>query len=131
MPFVHLNARGKPAARKTALSKAFHNWFYAGWVVVDNDWANIPPKTIRGGWEPVVSTEEFELGLAILAKRNHKPTPQKKHFYLLQGLIYLEQADGRLVKLTCSTPNGSRTANGVSYYCIPSSLFQFPLRPGR
>lgn len=126
VPFVHVNARGKPAARKTALSKAFHNWFYAGWVVVDNDWANIPPKTIPGTWEPVVSTEEFELGLAILAKRNHKPTPQKKHFYLLQGLIYLEQADGRLVKLTCSTPNGSRTANGVSYYCIPSSHFNFP-----
>lgn len=39
VPFVHVNARGKPAARKTALSKAFHNWFYAGWVVVDNDWA--------------------------------------------------------------------------------------------
>src|SRR5690606_24665097 len=126
VPFVHLNARGKPAARKTALSKAFHNWLYAGWVVVDNDWANIPPKTIRCTWEPVVSTEEFELGFAILAKRNHKPTPQKKHFYLPQGLVYLEQADGRLVKLTCSTPNGSRTANGVSYYCIPSSHFNFP-----
>ena len=77
------------------LSRAFHNWFYAGWVVVDNDWAKIAPKSVRSEWEPIVSTEEFEKGLAILAKRNNKPEPKKKYFYLLQGLVYLEYPDGK------------------------------------
>ena len=76
---------------------------------------------MRGEWEPIISTEEFEQGLAILAKRNNKPEPRKKYFYLLQGLVYLEKADGTVRKLTCGTPNSKRTSGGVSYYCIPNS----------
>jgi hypothetical protein len=110
------------------LSRAFHNWFYAGWVVVNNDWAQIPPKTIRGEWELIASTEEFEKGLAILAKRNNKPEPKKKYFYLLQGLVYLEYPDGKVRKLTCGTPNRKRKSGGVSYYCIPSRYLPNPLR---
>src|SRR5438128_1077912 len=71
------------------LSKAFHNWFYAGWVVVDNKWAHILPETIRGSWEPLVSTEEFKRGLAILEKRNKNRQHKSKNFYLLQSLVYL------------------------------------------
>jgi hypothetical protein len=63
-------------------------------VVVENEWANIPSKTLRGNGEPVVSTEEFERGLAILEQRSHKPMPQKRNFYLLQGLIYLQMPGG-------------------------------------
>jgi hypothetical protein len=106
---------------RAALSSIFHNWFYAGWVVVDNRWASIPPKQVRGQWEPVVSTEEFELGLQILAQRNLKRPHQTRHFYLLQGLIHLQQADGSLVKLTCSTSNANRERGGVPYYCISNS----------
>ena len=107
-----------------ALSRAFHSWFYAGWVVVQNDWVNIPPKTVKGEWEAIVTTEEFERGLAILAQRNHKPMPNKKHFYLLQGLVYLESEYG-LRKLTCSMPNANRERGGVAYYCVPSSPNNF------
>ena len=103
------------------LSKAFHNWFYAGWVVVQNEWASIAPKTIKGEWEPIVSTEDFERGLAILARRRQVPMPVKKNFYLLQGLVYLELYFGKVHKLTCGKPNANRTRGGVSYYCIPSS----------
>jgi hypothetical protein len=94
--------------------------------VAENEWANIPPKTLRGTWEAIVSTEEFERGLAILSQRNRKPVPKKKHFYLLQGLIYMEMPDGELIKLNCGRPNTGRTQNGVAYYCIPSSPVNFP-----
>jgi DNA invertase Pin-like site-specific DNA recombinase len=124
-PFVRVNQQGKRVPNKQALSRVFHNWFYAGWVVAENEWANIPPKTLRGNWQPVVSTEEFEMGLAILARRNRKPVPQKKHFYLLQGLIYLQMPGGELVKLTCARPNATRTPEGVCYYCVPSSSLNF------
>ncbi|NJO82528.1 MAG: recombinase family protein [Blastochloris sp.] len=124
-PFIRINKKGRRVSNKQAVSRAFHNWFYAGWVVVENEWANIPPKTLRGNWEPVVSTEEFERGLAILEQRSHKPMPQKKNFYLLQGLLYLQMPGGELVKLTCSRPNSSRTPEGASYYCVPSSSLNF------
>lgn len=120
-PFVEVDEKGERTPYIQQLSRVFHNWLYAGWVVVDNDWAKIAPKTVRGEWEPIVSTAEFEKGLAILAKRNNKPEPRKKYFYLLQGLVYLEQHNGSVRKLTCSTPNSKRTSGGVSYYCIPSS----------
>jgi hypothetical protein len=93
--------------------------------VVDNDWITVPPKQIRGHWEPVVTTEEFERGLAILHQRNQNRTHQAQHFYLLQRLVYLEQADGSLVKLSCSTPNANRERGGVSYYCVGSTNLNF------
>jgi len=128
-PFVEIkksrkHPEGIHLAHDQILSRAFHNWFYAGWAVVQNDWINIPPKTVKGEWEAVVSTEDFERGLAILAGRNHKPMPTKKHFYLLQGLVYLEDEDG-LHKLTCGKPNANRARGGVSYYCVPSSANNF------
>ena len=128
VPFMRINRRGKLVPNKQALSRAFHNWFYAGWVVTENEWASIPPKTVRGQWDPIVTTEEFELGLGILARRNHKPTPKKHTFYLLQGMVYLQEEGDRLTKLICSRPNRKRTSNGVTYYCIPSSNFNFPCK---
>lgn len=124
-PFVNVNRYGERTAYIQQLSRVFHNWHYAGWVVVDNDWANIPPKTVKAEWDPVVSTEEFEQGLAILAKRSHMPTPNKRYFYLLQGLVYLQQADGKIRKLSCGRPNANRARGGVSYYCIQSSNQNF------
>ncbi len=126
-PFIQFDRLDRTVYRRKDLSKVFHNWFYAGWVVADNDWAKIPPKTIRGTWEPIVSTEEFEMGLSILAKRNHMPQPQKHNFYLLQGLLYLERSrsHGKLIKLTCSKPNPRRPAGGTPYYCVSSSNFNY------
>lgn len=124
-PFVKISKTGKRRPCFQTLSRSFHNWFYAGWIVVENDWANIAPKTVRGQWDPIVSTEEFEQGLAILARRSQTPTPDKRHFYLLQGLVYLETSTGELRKLTCSKPNANRFRGGVEYYCIPSSNINF------
>ena len=128
-PFIEVRQnRAKGEAEHIAhiqlLSRAFHNWFYAGWVVAQNEWVNIAPKTVKGEREAVVSTEEFERGLAILAQRTFRPMPNKRHFYLLQGLVYLEM-DGKLRKLTCGKPNANRERGGVSYYCVPSSATNF------
>jgi hypothetical protein len=125
-PFIGENKQGFPITDRGTLTKTFHNWFYAGWIVVDNNMTCIPPKTLRGNWEAIVTTEMFEQGLMILAKRDHKPIPHKKHFYLLQGMVYLERANGHLVKLSCGRPNCQRTPDGVTYYCIPSSAINFP-----
>lgn len=68
-PFVLVGQKGgrRPAIDK--LMRAFTDWTYAGWVVSEED--GIAPKTIRGKWEPLVSTEDFETGLAILTRLDH------------------------------------------------------------
>ncbi len=65
-PFVIVGKTGTRRPRTDKLLRAFHDWTYAGWVVSECD--NITPKTIRGKWEPLVSTEDFETGLAILQR---------------------------------------------------------------
>lgn len=118
--FVEVKANGKRKANKNTLSNIFHNWFYAGWVVSDK--AEIPPKSVRGQWKALVTTEEFERGLEILAHRNRHRVVKRKHDYLLKGLIYVELPDERKpVKLTGSTSNTRRSGGGTAYYCVPSS----------
>jgi len=70
-PFVEVKANGKRKANYNSMAYSFHNWAYAGWIV--NEEMGILPKTLRGDWEPIVTTQEFERGLDILAKRSrHK-----------------------------------------------------------
>lgn len=90
-PFVKVEPDGTRITAKTTISAIFRNWFYAGWVVTKNEYCTIPPKQVRGKWEPIVTTEEFEKGLAVLAKRNKTRMPAAKQFYLLQGIVYLEE----------------------------------------
>jgi hypothetical protein len=66
-----VSASGKRKTPANGLSHIFKNWFYAGWVVSEK--ANIPPKTAQGQWKPLVMTEKFEQGLAILAARQQHP----------------------------------------------------------
>ena len=119
-PFVEVKPDGKRKANLNTLSHIFHNWFYAGWVVSDK--AGIPPKTVRGHWQPLLTTEEFEHGLEILARRSRYRVARRKHDYLLKGMIYIELPnDPEPVKLTGSTSNVSRSGGGTAYYCIPAS----------
>jgi len=127
-PFVSLDTHGNHHHPLNVVSRVFHNWFYSGWVVVDTDWATIPPKTLRGNWTPIVTTEEFEAGMSILSRRNKARDHRKKHFYLLQGLIALEHPDSTLTKLTCSMPNANRARGGVSYYCMERKNLNFLCR---
>ena len=122
-PFVQVKPNGKRAANTSTLAAIFHNWTYAGWVTSKS--GKVPPKTILGNWEPLVSTEEFERGLAILDQRDLKRGRERKHEYLLKGLIYLGAPNNGLIRLTCSTSNASRIGGGTSYYCIARSDINF------
>jgi site-specific DNA recombinase len=123
-PFVEINKSGKRKDNTNTLSTIFHNWTYAGWLT--SKAGNIPPRTIRGEWEPIVTTEEFERGLEILGKRSQHRVVQCKHDYLLKGIIYYDHGHGKgLEKLTGSTPNASRPGGGTAYYCVPRSEINF------
>ncbi|MBE2271880.1 MAG: recombinase family protein, partial [Anaerolinea sp.] len=122
-PFVEVSRQGKRRANITTLSHAFHNWAYAGWVVSLKN--GVLPKTVRGNWEPIVTTEEFERGLAILEERTRSRAAKRKREYLLKSIISYIDADGTQWKLTCSTPNASRSGGGTPYYCVPRSNINF------
>src|SRR5215207_2667992 len=62
------------------------------------------------------STEEFELGLEILQRRNAHRTVRRTQEYLLVGLLYHKQPNGKLTRLTGSTSNASRPGGGTPYY---------------
>lgn len=123
-PFIEINPDGKRKANTNTLAAIFHNWTYAGWVTSKT--RNIPPKTLRGSWEPLITTEELERGIAILDERDQKRGRNRRHDYLLKGLVYFGHNDHRgLTKLTCSTSNSSRSGGGTPYYCIGRSNINF------
>lgn len=68
-PFVVVSKTGKRRPVTEKLLRGFQDWTYAGWVVSESD--GITPKTIRGNWEALVSTEDFEAGLVILERLHH------------------------------------------------------------
>jgi site-specific DNA recombinase len=123
-PFVEFTKNGQRKPNTNTLSAIFHNWAYAGWLT--SKAGKVLPKTIRGDWEPIVTTEEFERGLSILNKRNQHRVVRRKHDYLLKGFIYYEHHKTKAMeKLTGSTSNASRSGGGTSYYCIPRSSINF------
>ncbi|MBK8030476.1 MAG: recombinase family protein [Chloroflexi bacterium] len=66
-PFVMVSPKvGKLKPITDGLLRGFQDWTYAGWVVSECD--GITPKTVRGDWEPLISTEDFEAGLLILER---------------------------------------------------------------
>jgi hypothetical protein len=65
-PFVVVKKNGEHKPLTDKLRRAFQDWTYAGWVVSECD--QIAPKTLRGNWEPIISTDDFEMGLAILQR---------------------------------------------------------------
>ncbi len=76
------------------------------------------PKTVRGNWEPIVTTEEFERAQEILVRRNAHRTVRRKQFYLLTGLVFLRRKDGKLRRMSGSTSNAGRHGGGTPYYRI-------------
>lgn len=74
-PFLEIGNSGLTRIFTSKLVRAFQNWTYAGWVVSEHD--RIDPKTIRGTWEPLITTEAFEAGLGRLSKL--QPSPPTNH----------------------------------------------------
>lgn len=114
--FVTITDEGKRKRNRTALSRVFHNPFYAGLLKTYDE--NGSPVVRRGEWEPIVTLEEFEAGEQRLKERDKNRNHRPDNFYLLQGKVHLQQTNGKLKRLTCSTVNKNRARGGmVSHYC--------------
>lgn len=129
-PFIQVKANGKRKANYNTMAYIFHNWTHAGWIV--NEEKGILPKTQRGNWEPIVSTQEFERGLEILEKRTQHRYARRKHNYLLRGLVFLSAAPSdptkpgeKLYRLTCSTSNIGRSGGGTAHYRLQKHPIHF------
>jgi hypothetical protein len=93
------------------LHKIFHNPFYAGWVTSER--FGIKIGEVRGRWESVVSTDDFQKGLAILHKHDNQKSRVQNHFYLLCNLLWAE-VERKPFKMYVSTPSGK--PKSYSYY---------------
>ena len=67
-PFVEIR-NGKPKANCSGLLRIFRNPTYASLIWLDEKDSDQPPHYITGNWEPLVTREEYEQGLAILKCR--------------------------------------------------------------
>jgi DNA invertase Pin-like site-specific DNA recombinase len=104
----------KSSTRKTArnrLHEIFYNPFYAGWAVSER--FDIKFGDVQGQWEPVVTTEQFERGKAILFRNGKNRSNFKRQDYLLRNMLYIKVWN-RHYKMYGSTPTG-RNQN-YSYY---------------
>ncbi len=101
-------ATGQHCDAQNTLDKVFHNGFYAGWVVSKR--FGIAYGEVRGTWEPIVTSEEFERGLKILREHDAEKSRNKRRFYLLRGLLWI-QTGNTLYRMYVSTPRGK-----YSYY---------------
>ena len=101
-------------------------------------WARLDASGIaatRCNCEPIVSTEEFERGLAILEQRNLNRIARRRHIYLLKGMIYLTadpkdptQPGDKLYRMVGSTSNLGRKGGGTSHYRIDNHPIHFLCR---
>ena len=102
---------GKRLDAANRLHKIFHNPFYAGWIVSER--FGIRLGEVRGQWEPIITMQEYEKGLAILHQHDANKSRNKVHHYLLRGVLWAKE-DGKRYKMFGSTPSGY--SRSYSYY---------------
>jgi hypothetical protein len=108
----------KSGSRKTArnrLHEVFHNPFYAGWATSER--FDIKMGEVRGQWDPVVTTEQFERGKTILLRHGKNRSNFKRQQYLLRNMLYIQVGE-RQYKMFGSTPSGH--SQSYSYYITHS-----------
>lgn len=102
LPWVWNDARtGKRMAAKTRLNWIFHNPFYAGWAASEK--FGIKVGEVRGIWEPIITHAEFQRGIDILKKHDLDKSRDRRHFYLLKGLLWM-RINGKAYKMAGSSP---------------------------
>lgn len=74
---------------------------------------------VRGQWEPVITTEQYQRGIDILHKHDGEKSRVWKVIYLLRGLLYV-QLEGQTLKMYSSTPTGH--SQSYSYYITHAKL---------
>ncbi len=85
--WVWEDENGQECCALSHISRSFHLPFYAGWVVSPE--YGIQRGEVRGNWEPLVTDQEFDEGLAILLRNDENKVRQKRHVYMLSGLLYM------------------------------------------
>lgn len=104
----------KSGARRTAsnrLHEIFHNPFYAGWA--HSERFGIAYGEVRGKWEPIVTTTEYEQGIKILHRNYKDKSRERRHFYLLKKILWVEVNNHRC-RMYGSTPSGR--SRSYAYY---------------
>jgi site-specific DNA recombinase len=110
-PWAYVDSQGRYVTLRNRLTQIFHNPFYAGWVYSKK--YGIVAGQIRGNWEPIVTTEEFERGVEILSHHDGYRARKTRHSYLLKKLLWVRKGD-RLYRLYSSTSRGRHAY--YSYY---------------
>jgi DNA invertase Pin-like site-specific DNA recombinase len=108
---------GRRHRSSNRLHEIFHNPFYAGWAASDR--FNVKMGEVRGKWEPVVNTEEFERGRETLLKNGSNKSRFKRNHYLLRNLLWVQVGDEQF-KMFGSTPSGRYQS--YSYYITHTEL---------
>ena len=115
---------GQRRQAKNNLQAIFCKPLYAGWVTSKR--FGIVMGEVRGDWEPVITTEEFERGIAILRKHDLNKSRPRRKFYLLRGLLWVE-VDGRCYKMYGSPHRRSQSYPYYVTHARPAgSRFAFP-----
>jgi hypothetical protein len=87
-PWIEVDPKtGRLKYATSHISRSFHSPFYAGWVTSET--YGIKRGEVCGNWEPTISNEDFERGLAILAQHDENRTRTKRYTYILAGLLYM------------------------------------------
>lgn len=88
LPFVWVDPKTSETRYATSqIDRAFHLPFYAGWVISERH--NIQRGDVRGQWEPLVTDEEFDRGIAILLANDENKIRKIRHDYMLRGILYM------------------------------------------
>lgn len=102
---------GRRIRARNRLHEIFKNPFYAGWAVSKR--FDLKMGEVRGRWDPVITTEQFERGKAILLKNGKNRSNFKRKDYLLRNLLWVQVGE-KQYKMYGSTPSGRYLS--YSYY---------------
>ena len=101
LPWVWNNVKtGERHDARTRLFEMFHNPFYVGWAVSER--FGIKIGEVKGQWEPIITQEEYLKGIEILRKHDQQKIRERRYFYLLKGLLWVN-FQGTQYKMTGSS----------------------------
>jgi hypothetical protein len=84
---------------------------------VVSDKFGIKVGEVRGIWEPIITHAEFQKGIEILKKHDLDKSRERRHFYLLKGLLWMN-VENKPFKMAGSSPK--TRLRMYSYYTTQS-----------
>jgi hypothetical protein len=114
-PWHRVDPQGRVSTAAAELSKTFRNPFYAGWIISER--FGITRGQVHSQAGGLVTDEEFDLGVRILAQHNHRKI-DCEHPYLLQGLLKM-RSDDAIVGMCCTVVTGYGGKKWPYYFSRP------------